>query len=255
MIMKAKILSPIDNTQDNIKVYDLDEDVSIITDEDQLIYRSDEIDVRKQNTIVRNIILKLKLLIRENNLTSLSAPQIGYTCRIFCINFNGDIRSYINPIIVKANGFELSREKCSSIPNKEYLRPRHNDITVTYMTPLGKIETKQLVGMAAKVFQHSLDHLDGLLLSDIGLEIDENFDNATEEEKNELIKAYFDSLDIKSKEISKEIEEDEDLKKLSDSVKFIQALQKGEVRLEKADIQIKQSEEDNSGNNDTSEKK
>lgn len=56
-----------------------------------------------------------------------------------------------------------------------------------------------------------MDHLEGLLLSDIGLEIDDDFDNASQEEKDELINWYLDTLDLKAKELNTEIENDADL--------------------------------------------
>ena len=220
--------------------------MDIIIDEKKLSERADEVDVRKDNKEVREIAIELKKVIREKNLTSLAANQIGYDKRIFAINFSGDIRTFINPVITGVKGFELSKETCSSIPGKTFIRPRHNDITTIYMTPLGKIESKQFMGAAAKVFQHCIDHLDGLLLSDIGLEVDEDFDKATEEERLEVINMYLDSLDIKQKEINKEIEEDKDLKQLSDGIKFIEKVQKGEVQLEKvpmSDSEIKEIEE------------
>lgn len=207
--------------------------MDIITDVEKLSVRADEVDVRKDNNLVREITVKLKDIIRENNLTSLSAPQIGYDKRIFVINFNGDLRTFINPVLSGVNGFELSREKCSSIPDKTFIRPRHNDIQTIYQTPLGKIESKQFLGVAAKVFQHCLDHLDGLLLSDIGLEIDEMFDNATEEERAAVINMYLDSLDIKQKEIDKEIQSDDELKQLSKGIEFMEKVQKGEVQIER----------------------
>lgn len=206
--------------------------MDIITDIEKLSVRTDEVDVRKDNKEVRDITVELKKAVREHNLTSLSANQIGFGKRIFVINFSGDIRTFINPVITQVKGFELSRETCSSIPDKTFIRPRHNDIMVMYQTPLGKIESKQFMGAAAKVFQHEMDHLDGLLLSDIGLEIDEMFDNATEEERMEVINMYLDSLDIKQKEIDKEIQEDEDLKKISDGIDFMTKVQKGEVQIE-----------------------
>lgn len=207
--------------------------MDIITDVAKLSIRADEVDVRKDNNSVRDITIKLKNIIRDNKLTGLSAPQIGYDKRIFVINFNGDLRTFINPVITSVKGFELSREKCSSIPDKTFIRPRHNDICVMYQTPLGKIESKQFLGMAAKVFQHHVDHLDGLLLSDIGLEIDDMFDNATEDERMEVINMYLDSLDIKQKEINKEIQSDDELKKISESIEFMEKVQKGEVQIEK----------------------
>lgn len=217
--------------------------MDIITDIEKLSIRTDELDVRKENKEVRDITVALKNAVREHNLTSLSANQIGFDKRIFVINFSGDIRTFINPVITQVKGFELSRETCSSIPDKTFIRPRHNDIMVMYQTPLGKIESKQFMGAAAKVFQHEMDHLDGLLLSDIGLEIDEMFDNATEEERMEVINMYLDSLDIKQKEIDKEIQEDEDLKKISDGIDFMTKVQKGEVQIEQVPMTEKQIEE------------
>ena len=217
--------------------------MDIITDIEKLSVRADEVDVRKENEKVREITVALKKVVREHNLISLSANQLGFDKRIFVINFSGDIRTFINPVITQVRGFELSRENCSSIPDKTFIRPRHNDIMVMYQTPLGKIESKQFMGAAAKVFQHEMDHLDGLLLSDIGLEIDEMFDNATEEERQEVINMYLDSLDIKQKEIDKEIQEDEELKKISDGIDFMTKVQKGEVQIEAVPMSEAQIEE------------
>ena len=205
----------------------------IITDVEQLSERCDEIDTRKENQLMREIILDLKQTLRENPTgVGLSANQIGYDKRIFVINFNGDIRSFVNPIISNVKGFTLNREACLSLPGKSYIRPRHNEIQVIYQTPLGKTESRKIVGLAAYVFQHELDHLDGLTLADIGLEVGEDFDNASEEERNEILKMYLDSLDIKQKEIEKQVEEDKDLKQTSDAIKFMEEVQKGNVQLE-----------------------
>lgn len=223
--------------------------MDIITDVEKLSVRADEVDVRKGNKEVREITVALKNAVREHNLLSLSANQIGFDKRIFVINFNGTIRTFVNPVITQVKGFELSRETCSSIPDKTFIRPRHNDIQVMYQTPLGKIESKRFMGAAAKVFQHEMDHLDGLLLSDIGLEIDELFDKATDEERQEVINMYIDSLDIKQKEIDKEIEDDEELKKISDGIDFMTKVQKGEVQIENIPYEKNkdESEQDDNG--------
>lgn len=200
----------------------------IIKDLDELSVRADEVDIRKQNTEVRNAIIQMKEIIKDKNLIYLTAPQIGIPIRVFVINFNGDLRSFVNPIITETNGFELSREKCNSL-DSEYIRPRANKICVTYQTPLGKIESRKIPGKSAIIFQHAIDHLDGLLLSDVGLEVTPEFDSATEDERAELINAYFESLDIKRKELNKEIEEDPELKKISDGIDFLESVQKGET--------------------------
>ena len=204
----------------------------IVLDEEKLGVRCDEIDPRTENKLMREIIIELKNKIREDDLIGLAANQIGYNKRIFVLNFQGDLRSFINPIISEVGQLELSREKCASIPDKEFVRPRHNEITVAYTTPLGKIESRKLIGMAATVFQHEIDHLDGLLLSDIGFEVDEDFDNASDEEKEKIVEMYLDSLDLRSKQLNEEIENDAELKQTSDAVKFIQKVQSGEIEVE-----------------------
>lgn len=205
----------------------------IITDELQLSERAVEIDVRTQATEMREIIKALKDTMREEGLSSLSAPAIGYNRRIFCIDFkDSEIKTFINPIIAQAKGMQLSIEKCVCIPDKEFMRPRNNDLMIIYQRPTGQIENRQIVGMSAIVFQHELDHLDGLLLSDVGIEIDEDFHNATEEEQQEIINAYLDALDIKKKEIDTEINTNPELKQLSDGINFMESVYRGETKIE-----------------------
>lgn len=205
----------------------------IVTDYLALSKRCDEIDLAKGNKEVQEIVLALKNTIRANEgMLGLSAPQIGYDTRIICLNFNGDIRTFVNPIITNVEGLELSREKCHSIPDKEYIRARHPKISVTYQTPLGKIESVNFVGVAAKIFQHHIDHLDGLLLSDVSLEIDEQFDLATDEERQEVIDMYLDSLDLTSKQLEKEIEEDPEAYQMSQAAKFMNSVESGETVVE-----------------------
>ena len=204
----------------------------IITDANLLGERCEEVDVRKENELVREITLELKNTLREHkDGVGLAASQIGYNKRIFVINFNGDYRTFVNPIITQVKGLTLSKEGCLSLPGKQYLRPRHNDIQVIYQTPLGKTESKKLVGLAAEVFQHEIDHLDGLLLSDVGMEIPENFDSLTDDEKTQLIKEYMESLDLKQKEMKEEIKEDKDLKQMSDAIDFMEGVATGKVQL------------------------
>lgn len=205
----------------------------IVTDYDVLSERCEEFDLTKKNVELQNIILTLKNTIRANkDIVALSANQVGFNKRVICLNFNGDIRSFVNPIITNVSGFELSRETCHSIPGKTFIRARNNKISVTYQTPLAKIESVELMGMAAKVFQHHMDHLDGLLLSDVSLEIDTDFDNATDDEKEQIISMYLDSLDIKRKEIEVEIESDKEAKQLADGIRFINSVKSRETKIE-----------------------
>lgn len=204
-----------------------------IEDEIKLGERSTEIDTKNQATELREIVKALKDTMREKGLKSLSAPAIGYQRRIFCIDYSDlEIKTYINPVIANAKGIELSCETCTSIPGVRYTRPRNNDITVIYQSPTGKIEQRQLIGLAAIVFQHELDHLDGILLKDIGVEIPDDYDNWSDEQKEEFAKDYLDSLDLLTKEVQKEIENDPELKQIQDAADFMAGVYKGEIQLD-----------------------
>lgn len=206
----------------------------IITEKEKLYEWSTEIDTRKDGKLMQEIILALKATMRENGLVSLSAPQIGYNRRILCLRFgDNDYRTFINPVIENNVAFQMSRESCSSIPGKSFIIPRFGKLKIFFTTPLGKVESATLAGKAAFQFQHALDHLNGMLVDDIGLEVDELFDQATDEEREEIIRMYAESLDIRQKELQKEIDEDKELRDIDDAVKFINSVKSGETKLEK----------------------
>ena len=204
---------------------------------------------KKLNQLMRDTIVSLKNTIREKNLDGLTACQIGVNIRVMVINFNGDLKTYVNPLLVKADGFVLNRESCIHIPDKTYLVPRHKSITIIYETPLGKIEEAKLVGKAAYVAQHLIWHMDGMFIDDVGLEIDEDWDELTDEEKSQIIKEYAESLDIRAAELNDELDKTEQGKKLKEGVEFEQAVARGEVRIkEEAVYTTDNTKEENKDN-------
>lgn len=208
--------------------------MNIITDIEQLSYRCDEVlDLRKENQHIQQIILALKSKIREDKLVGLAANQLGFDKRIMVIAFGDDLRTFINPVISNAVGLTACIETCPSLPGKKFLRLRNEKVSITYTDPLGKVLTaKDLIGKAASVAQELIEHLDGVVLSDIGMELEKDFDTASAEEKAELIKAYCDTMDVKLRDVKQEIENDKDLKQISDAANLIHKLQSGDVKVE-----------------------
>ena len=208
--------------------------LNAIKDYDKFDDRCDEINPKKQNAEMRETILAIKEVMEAKKLSALAAPQIGYRNRIVCLKF-GDKQpiTYVNPFITKVNGFTLSKESDISIPNKAFIVPRNVEVEVQYCTPLGQWMTQKMTGMTAFVMQRMINMLDGLLISDIGLEIDEEWDKATDEERAEVIKAYCESLDITMKDVQKDIEDsDGTLKKVYSAIKFTEGVNSGKVKLE-----------------------
>lgn len=212
----------------------------IIKDADILSDWSVEIDPVKNGKLAQEIILALKNTMREQGLSSLAAPQIGYKYRIFCIRFGkDDYRTYINPLIENNTNITMSRETCSSIDNKTFMIPRFSKIAMLYVTPLGKVMKSTFTGKAAHSAQHCIDHLNGVMVSDLGLELDELFDNASTEEQEEVIKMYIESLDLRQKALKEEIEHTEELKELNDAIDFMASVKSGQTVLDDSTVETK----------------
>lgn len=204
-------------------------------DKEFLRDRADEIalnpEIRPQ---VVGMINDLKdTLIANKNLVALSAPQLGKKERIFAIKFaDGDIRAFINPAIIRTNGMHLSRETAIGLNDEEeYLVPRADEIFATYQTPdmIDNCDMNKFTGAVAEVFQQMNDLLNGILLEDIGLIVLPEWDKASDEEKQEIIKMYFETLEAKKKIAEEKIEQDKDANKLNKTIEFMTKMQLGEI--------------------------
>jgi peptide deformylase len=92
----------------------------------------------------------------------LAAPQIGMSYRAFVIKANPIICCF-NPIIVdKTEEMDYLEEGCLSFPGIVLKKKRHKSIKVRYAQPDGEVLTKTFTNMTSRIFQHELDHLDGV---------------------------------------------------------------------------------------------
>ncbi len=107
----------------------------------------------------------------------LAAPQIGKSIRLAVIRIKRSKihphvvslprTTIINPHIVSKSKKEASDwEGCLSFPRVRGLVPRRQNINVEYIDEYGKKQKKQLSGFQARVFQHEVDHLNGILYID-----------------------------------------------------------------------------------------
>lgn len=212
--------------------------LKIIDDVEKLKDRCDEISVFAEEKRVTKIVNELKDTLYNNpNLVALSAPQLGYKERIFCIKFaNKELRAFVNPMITKSEGIHLCRENNPSIPGKEYIMPRNNKIIVTFQTPTGKIEENIFEGVVAEVIQQQVNMLDGVLLSDFGLEVLPEFDKASKEEQDEVINWWLDNLKKQNESLSKEIDSNEDLHQVKKAIEFLTKVASGEIKTEEVEV-------------------
>ena len=220
--------------------------LAIIKDTEKLRERCDEINAASifQNKTVRSIAKDLKdTIVKYKDLVALSAPQLGYQYRIFCMRFDsGEIRTFINPLIVtrEKGSLKLSREHQIGVSDKTFLMPRSSEISAVFQTPVGSNQACEFKGHVAYVFQQMCDLLDGVLISDIGLEIDEDFDKATDEEREEILKFYLESLKDAGEKIQQNIESDPTQKAIDETITQLTKLNLGTAEFVKIDEDIKE---------------
>ncbi|HUY79837.1 MAG TPA: peptide deformylase [Ktedonobacterales bacterium] len=98
----------------------------------------------------------------------LAAPQIGESLRVLVAEFEDEQVTLVNPEIVKRNDeIELGTEGCLSIPG--YVGdhvPRATTVTVKGRDARGKEIRVRAEGWFARILQHEIDHLDGILYID-----------------------------------------------------------------------------------------
>lgn len=178
----------------------------------------------------QEIISKIKEVMNNNTeILALAAPQIGIKKRIFCLKFNDKIKTFINPIITKKKGLNIVVENCSSMPGKEIVIGRPEEITVVYYNDEFKYEDNKLVGVAASLFDQQAQILDGVLPSELGLVSDIEQDGKIEEaDLAEIIPFYKDTfLPQKMAVLSKVISSDKEIEKEFKSLKFTEGVING----------------------------
>lgn len=203
---------------------------SLVFDVDKLRERVDEVNPIDAKETVRLLIAKMK---KYPELYALAAPQIGIKERVIVLKYEGDnFKEYINPRIFKAQKYHLVREKDISIPDKEFISPRPGKIFIEYQNQYAAPETDVMRGNSAEIFDRMVNYLDGITLEDYGLEVIEGFDEASDEEKQEIIDLYLKSLKTRSEILNDNIEHDKDAKELVDAIEFMKEVDQGKVKLE-----------------------
>lgn len=169
----------------------------------------------------------------DKTILALSAPQIGIDSRIFCIRFNDTIKTFINPIVTKKSNYIVKPETFISMSGKEILITRPEELTVVYYTDEFKYEENKLLGAAARLFDQHCQLLDGVLPSDLGLvsdvETDGSLADLSEEEIAQVIEIYKQFIKAKTAGLQKQIEEDEDVKKQYNALKFTEKVINGDA--------------------------
>ncbi len=130
--------------------------------------------LRAKGKKVPKVTKRIKDLIRDMGETmvkadgvGLAAPQVGESLRICIAPINGKFMALINPEITsKSAETNVDEEGCLSLPKIYLPIERSTKITVAFMDSKGQHQERQLEMFEARVVQHEVDHLDGILIVD-----------------------------------------------------------------------------------------
>jgi len=133
--------------------------------------------LRKKSAKIRQEIIssdELNALIDDMSLTmkkkdgiGLAAPQIGRNWRLICIAYKDDVLALINPEIVKKSWKkEWDEEGCLSVPKTFGQVKRHHSVVCNFIDKDGNKNILEAEGLLARILQHEIDHLDGVLFID-----------------------------------------------------------------------------------------
>ncbi len=136
------------------------------------VLKSRSTPVKDFDESLENLAQDMMRIMRENEGVGLAANQIGRLKRIFVVAYQeeeGELHEFaiVNPVIEESSeASEKDIEGCLSIPEIRVEVERPHAVTVSGKDPSGAPVRVRAEGRLARIFQHEIDHLDGVLMLD-----------------------------------------------------------------------------------------
>ncbi|HLG42130.1 MAG TPA: peptide deformylase [Planctomycetota bacterium] len=128
--------------------------------------------VKKVDDPLRETVRAMFQIMYDTRGIGLAAPQAGLGIRLIVANLTADPQEakseevYINPEILERSGEIREEEACLSLPGLFSIIPRSAEISVRFTDLGGKTRTVKAKELHARLFEHEIDHLDGILIID-----------------------------------------------------------------------------------------
>ena len=131
------------------------------------VWKSRATPVKDFDDSLKQLAEDMMRVMREHEGAGLAANQIGRLKRIFVAAYEDEEYAIVNPVIeARSETKEKEVEGCLSIPGIGVEVERPLAITLTGQDPSGARLRIEAEGRLARIFQHEIDHLDGVLILD-----------------------------------------------------------------------------------------
>ncbi len=135
------------------------------------VLRNKSEEVKDLNGSMQKLIDDMIETMHEAPGIGLAAPQVGESLRLIVVDISQKEGGHplivlVNPEIVEAEGRIDSEEGCLSVPNYYSTIKRHGKVLVKGLDRDGNPVEIEAEGLLARVLQHEIDHLNGVLFID-----------------------------------------------------------------------------------------
>jgi len=155
------------------KIYNISEETLEIIIYPNEVLREKALPVDEITPEIENLAqLMINTMQQRTSGVGLAAPQVGVSKRIIVVKLDrgsseDEILVMVNPEIIERSENNVSAtERCLSIPGKKNDVPRAKWVIVEYQNLAGEEVIVGEVNRNARIIQHEIDHLDGILIID-----------------------------------------------------------------------------------------
>lgn len=139
----------------------------IVKGEDTEVLRAVAAQVPHVTKEVKKLIKDMQDTVKKAEGLGIAAPQVGVSTSVCLAMFNGKMTAMINPSITwKSVETSVMEEGCLSLPGQNVDVERPVEIIVKYLDQKGNAQERRLHDLDARVVQHEVDHLHGVLIVD-----------------------------------------------------------------------------------------
>ena len=138
----------------------------ILTDKDPALHKVCKPMVNFDNRLFR-LLEDMKETLIDSGGVGLAAPQVGILRRVVLVDTGEEILELINPTLVAVDGEQTGAEGCLSVPGKYGLVTRPYWAKVRAQDRNGNWFEAEGEELIARCFCHELDHLDGIIYTQV----------------------------------------------------------------------------------------
>ena len=138
----------------------------ILTDKDPALHKICK-PVEKFDWRLHKLLNDMADTLEEANGVGLAAPQVGILRRVVIVDTGEEILELVNPTIIATDGEQEGPEGCLSVPGKYDLVKRPYYAKVRAQDRFGEWYEAEGEELIARCFCHELDHLDGIVYTEV----------------------------------------------------------------------------------------